>query len=113
MKLFKFFLPIVVVMIACLAWAQNKTSIVEFTEPIARFIPTFQEKGCGYSRPLRVAGMIGNPPFGWVERHDERSSKDLESYGLGRLVLDKLAEKLKISYVSTGFLSYNLHFLLF
>ena len=40
--------------------------------------------GCGYSRPIVIAGMVGNPPFGWVERHDERSSKDLESYGLGR-----------------------------
>ena len=72
-----------------------------------RRVINVHEQGCGYSTPLRVAGMIGNPPFGWVERHDERPTKDLESYGLGRMVLDKLAEKLHISYVSTGFLSYS------
>ena len=71
------------------------------------FVPNFNEKGCGYVRPMRVAGMIGNPPFGWVERHDELISKDLESYGLGRLVLDKLASKLGIKYESTGYLSYS------
>ena len=63
--------------------------------------------GCGYTKPLRVAGMIGNPPFGWVERHDERISKDLESYGLGREILDKIAQQMGISYISMGFLSYT------
>lgn len=62
---------------------------------------------CGYSRPLRVAGMVSTPPFGWVKRHDELLTKDLESFGLGRLVLDKISSKLKISYKSTGFSSYS------
>lgn len=59
---------------------------------------------CGYSRPLRIAGMVANPPFGWVEKHD---TGELESFGLGRLVLDKLAAKLGFTYESTGFLSYS------
>ena len=77
------------------------------SEEEKRQVSNIQEQGCGYTRPLRVAGMVGNPPFGWVERHDERPTKDLESYGLGRVILDKLAEKLRITYVSTGFLSYS------
>ena len=62
---------------------------------------------CGYSRPLRVAGMVSNPPFGWVEQRDELLTKVLESFGLGRLVLDKISSKLNIKYESTGFSSYS------
>ena len=56
----------------------------------------------GISRPLRVAGMIGNAPFGWVERNNR---KDLESHGLGRVVLDKIAKQNKLYYRTTAFLS--------
>ena len=104
MKLQKMVLVVIFVTISRIALAQ---SVVEVTEPERSFVPDLKTQGCGYSRPLVVAGMLGNPPFGWVERHDERISKDLESYGLGRLVLDKLQEKLGFSYISTGFLSYN------
>ena len=104
MKLFNIFLGGAVAIISAFALAQ---SVVEEPDSDGTFVPSLKTQGCGYSRPLIVAGMIGNPPFGWVERHDERATKDLESYGLGRLVLDKLQEKLGISYISTGFLSYN------
>lgn len=88
------------------AFSVNAQTLVEEEEKNI-FVPDFRKQGCGYTRPVRVAGMIGNPPFGWVERHDELPSKDLESYGLGRLVLDKLASRLGFKYESTGFLSYT------
>ena len=103
MKSSKLFLSVLVIM--CSAWAIAQT-VVEGEDTGAERTE-LQLQGCGYSRPMRVAGMIGNPPFGWVVRHDERGSKDLESFGLGRQVLDKVAQKLKISYVSTGYLSYD------
>ena len=103
MKLFNLFLGSLVLVWTNIAASQT---IIENEEP-EQIGPSLEEKGCGYSRPMIVAGMIGNPPFGWVERHDERSTKDLESYGLGREVLDKIAQKLGISYQSTGFLSYS------
>lgn len=103
MKLLKFFLSTTLIVFSALALAK----VVDIDPTISIDVPDMKAEGCGYSRALRVAGMIGNPPFGWVERHDERDTKDLESYGLGRVVLDKLKEKLGFSYVSTGFLSYN------
>lgn len=102
MKLLKLALPIFMIVCSAVVIAQTVIEEVQEEKKIE-----LQLQGCGYSRPIRVAGMIGNPPFGWVVRHDERDSGDLESFGLGRQILDKLAEKLKISYVSMGFLSYN------
>ena len=103
MKLLKVFLCAFA--IAFSVWAVAET-YVDPDNPDEK--PTeLQLQGCGYSRPIRVAGMIGNPPFGWVIRHDERGSGDLESFGLGRLILDKIAQKFNLSYVSTGYLSYD------
>ena len=64
-------------------------------------------RGCGYSRPIIVAGMVGNPPFGWVEYDEARERKPYESYGLGRDILDKMTRKLGMSYISTGFRSFD------
>ncbi len=97
---------ILVMLLVVLSFSANAQTLVEEEEKNI-FVPDFNKQGCGYTRPVRVAGMIGNPPFGWVERHDERVEKDLESYGLGRLLLDKLASKLGFRYESTGFLSYS------
>ncbi len=106
MKFLKTFLTAFILTINCVVFAQ--TVVDSDIDPNKQHRPSdLKSDACGYARPLRVAGMIGNPPFGWVERHDEKASKDLESYGLGRLVLDKISDKLGISYISTGFLSYN------
>ena len=106
MKLSKTFLFALILSISTVVSAG---SVVDVPDSPDKPVNTgsIDSQGCGYTRPLIVAGMIGNPPFGWVERHDERTTKDLESYGLGRLVLDKLRDKLGSSYVSTGFFSYN------
>ncbi len=65
------------------------------------------EKNCGRSgRPLRVAGMIGNAPFGWVEA-DRGTRTNMQSFGLGRVVWDKIAKDLDIRYTSTGFVSHD------
>ena len=103
MKLLKIFLSILVIIFSAWAIAQTVVDVPESDLTKTEL----QLQGCGYSRPMRVAGMIGNPPFGWVVRHDELGSKDLESFGLGRQVLDKVAQKLNISYISTGYLSYD------
>lgn len=61
------------------------------------------DKSCGRGgRPLRVAGMIGNAPFGWVEV-DKLTKNNKESFGLGRVVFDKIAKELGIRYVSRGY----------
>ena len=104
MKLLKVFLSVFVIICSAVVIAQT---LVDSETESNVVKPELKVQGCGYSRPIRVAGMIGNPPFGWVVRHDERDSKELESFGLGRVILDKMAEQLKISYVSTGFLSYD------
>lgn len=69
--------------------------------------PADIKRGCGYSQPIVVAGMIGNPPFGWVEYDSNRERKPYESYGVGRDILEKITHKLGMSYISTGFHSFD------
>lgn len=107
MKILQLALGIIFASVSGIALAQSTVVDVDSSQLDRPSVSDFNTKGCGYSRPLRVAGMIGNPPFGWVERHDEHAAKDLESFGLGRSILDKLQKKLGISYISTGFLSYD------
>ena len=59
---------------------------------------------CGYSRPMRVAGFIANPPFSWVERTDDDA---LVTYGYSFDVFRKIAEKLQLRYQSVGYTSYE------
>lgn len=62
------------------------------------------DKGCRGGKALRVAGMIGNAPFGWVEA-DGATYQNLQSFGLGRVVLEKMAGELGLRFTSTGYLS--------
>lgn len=56
------------------------------------------------NRPLRVASMIGNAPFGWVEG-DAETQQNLKSYGLGMVVFDKIAKENGWKYTTTGYTS--------
>ena len=65
---------ILTALLVAFSFSVNAQTLVEEEEKNI-FIPDFNKQGCGYTRPVRVAGMIGNPPFDWVERHDERVEK--------------------------------------
>ncbi len=89
----------------------KKTNVVELCDP--QKDPSCQqnantpnmEKTCGRTgRALRVAGMIGNAPFGWVEA-DKGTHQNMQSFGLGRVVLEKITKDLGIRFVSTGYAS--------
>lgn len=56
------------------------------------------------NRPLRVASMIGNAPFSWVEGEGS-TQQNLKSYGLGILVFDKIAKENGWKYTTTGYTS--------
>ena len=66
--------------------------------------PELPVTDCGYSRPIKVAGFISNPPFSWVERTDKDT---LVTYGYSFDVFKKIAEKLGWQYESVGFTSYD------
>jgi len=59
---------------------------------------------CGYSRPMKVAGFISNPPFSWVERTEDDT---LITNGYSFDVFKKIADKLGWKYESVGFTSYD------
>lgn len=88
----------------------KKTNVVEVCDPndptcfLKKDIVV--EKTCGRGRALRVAGMIGNAPFGWVEA-DRINRQNMQSFGLGRVVLEKIKDDLDIRFVSTGYTSYE------
>ena len=88
----------------------KKTNVVEVCDPNdpTCFLKkdTVVEKTCGRGRALRVAGMIGNAPFGWVEA-DRINRQSMQSFGLGRVVLEKIKDDLDIQFISTGYTSYE------
>ena len=61
---------------------------------------------CAYSRPMRVATFVSNPPFGWVERTvNAMGTEVLVSYGAGVRIFEDLAKKLGWRYIKTGYTS--------
>ena len=56
---------------------------------------------------IKVAGFISNPPFAWVEMVGEGDKSHLETFGYSYDVFKKIADKLGLKYVSTGFTSYE------
>lgn len=64
---------------------------------------------CGYKKPIRVAGFVTNPPFGWVDVQSvpgmaaERYFNDGFSYSLFK----KLADDLDLLVEGIGFQSYH------
>ena len=71
---------------------------------------THKEKAiadCGFNRAMRVASFVSNPPFGWVEAHDGVAGKEYVGHGFALDFFDKIAKKLNIRYIPTGFTSYQ------
>ena len=77
---------------------QEKKIVVKEDKPITT---------CGYERAIRVAGFVSNPPFSWVEMMGEGQQSHLETFGYSYNVFKKIAKKLKLKYVSTGYTSYE------
>ncbi len=93
--------------------SKKNTNIVDICDPqkdpscAQKTVSKSAEKGCGVGgRPLRVAGMIGNAPFGWVEA-DKGTGQNMQSFGLGRFVLEKIVGEMGIRYISTGYTSHE------
>jgi ABC-type amino acid transport substrate-binding protein len=78
----------------------KKGNVVELQEQTTP-VTTLKKLSC--SR-MRVASMVGNAPFGWVER-DAQSKQNMQSFGLGRVVFDKISKELGIPYSTTGYVT--------
>ena len=78
----------------------KKGNVVELQEQTTP-VTTLKKLSC--SR-MRVASMVGNAPFGWVER-DAQSKQNMQSFGLGRVVFDKIAKELGVPYTTTGYVT--------
>lgn len=107
---------IVLAVVSCLcalpAAAQRKgagiyveTEVVPVQKPVPK-LPTT----CGYQRPIRVAGFVTNPPFGWVDQIGQSIPGQKSEYinnGLGIHIFRKLAGELRLKVVDMPFLSYQ------
>lgn len=78
----------------------QKGNVVELQEQTTA-VTNIRKLSC--SR-MRVASMVGNAPFGWVER-DAQSKQNMQSFGLGRVVFDKIAKELGVPYTTTGYVT--------
>lgn len=64
---------------------------------------------CGCNTPIRVAGFVTNPPFGWVDVDTTVSSDKKTAYkndGLGYHLFEQLAKELGYRVQNVGFRSY-------
>ena len=59
---------------------------------------------CGFSRPMRVATMVNNRPFGWAEWIKTSGGQSvLESKGYGIDMFEEIAKKLQLRYQIVGY----------
>ena len=63
--------------------------------------PTIAE--CGFSRPLKVATLTNNRPFGWTERIRNFGPDALTSKGFGINMFEEIAKNLKLRYKVVGY----------
>ena len=80
--------------------SSKKGNVVELQEQTT---PVTNIRKLSCSR-MRVASMVGHAPFGWVER-DAQSKQNMQSFGLGRVVFDKIAKELGVPYTTTGYVT--------
>lgn len=65
---------------------------------------------CGCNTPIRVAGFVTNPPFGWVDVDTTVSMDKKTAYkndGLGYHVFEQLANEMGYRVQNVGFRSYT------
>ena len=58
---------------------------------------------CGFTRPMRVATMANNRPFGWAEWVKNFGADALTSRGFGVNMFEEIAKKLKLKYKIVGY----------
>ncbi len=58
---------------------------------------------CGFSRPIRVATMVNNRPFGWAEKVIRDGKVGFVSKGFAVNMFEEIAKKLNLSYVVVGY----------
>ena len=65
---------------------------------------------CGYVKPIRVAGFVTNPPFGWVTMYQDNSRNGKMFYvnnGYGFDLFKKISDKLNLKIENVGYKSYQ------
>ena len=72
------------------------------TEPPKR-PPVQRIAECGFGRPIRVATVSNNRPFGWAEWVQGGATSYLVSKGYGVDVFEELAKKLQLRYQVFGY----------
>lgn len=58
---------------------------------------------CGFGRPIRVASISNNRPFGWAEWTQSNGKPTLISRGYGINMFEEIAKKLKLRYQIVGY----------
>lgn len=63
---------------------------------------------CGHVKPIRVAGFVTNPPFGWVDvvPNELKGGYDYFNNGLSYNLFSKIAREQKLKIQDVGFRSY-------
>lgn len=109
MKKFKYFILFLVfigVTAPILTWAAPKKRVIIQEEVSKTTIKKQKKTGCGSgSKPLRVAGFVTNPPFGWIEEVGN-TNKRYENNGFAFNLLKEIAEENDIQIENRGYTSY-------
>ncbi len=111
MKFFNIFLLIGV--ICCLSvnsYAQKTRSYVEGEEVKKMNVKKKQKITCGNMVPIRVAGFVTNPPFGWVTQEQHRHDKEKMVYinnGYAYDLFAQMAKNLDLKVQNVGYKSYQ------
>lgn len=92
------------------AYAEKKKGYIDREE-----VKTFQVKekskiACGYTKPIRVAGFVTNPPFGWVTQEQHQHNADefiLLNNGYSYDLFIKMAKTLNLKTENIGYKSYQ------
>ncbi len=58
---------------------------------------------CGFSRPIRIATLFNNRPFGWAEYETSGGFTTIVSKGFGINMFEEIAKKLKLKYQVVGY----------
>ncbi|MBO7244062.1 MAG: transporter substrate-binding domain-containing protein [Alphaproteobacteria bacterium] len=111
MKFFNIFLLIGV--LCCLSvnsYAQKTKSYVEGEEVKKMNVKKKQKITCGNIVPIRVAGFVTNPPFGWVTQEQHRHDKEKMVYinnGYAYDLFAQMAKNLDLKVQNVGYKSYQ------
>lgn len=111
MKVFKIFLLIgAICCFSIPSYATKKKGYVEGEEVKKVQIKEKQKIVCGYNAPIRVAGFVTNPPFGWVTQEPSRQDEDRLIYvnnGYAYDLFIKMAKNLNFNVQNVGYKSYQ------